>query len=146
MSGIDALAVLAGLIAVATAAGLVWRARSGRVRSSASGLRIVPSDVGAASFGPEVTLLQFSTAFCSPCRSTARVLHDVAATRPGAEHVDVDLTDRPDLARRYNVLQTPTTFILDGSGLVRARIGGAVRPADVRSALTEITGSIHASS
>ena len=39
-------------------------------------------------------------------------------------HVDVDLTDRPDIADRFHVLQTPTTLILDARGVVRARIGG----------------------
>ena len=39
-------------------------------------------------------------------------------------HVEVDLTHRPDLSARYKVLQTPTTFVVDASGAVRARFHG----------------------
>jgi hypothetical protein len=42
-------------------------------------------------------------------------------------HIEIDVADRPDLAAKFNVLQTPTTLILDARGAVRARIGGAVR-------------------
>ena len=73
------------------------------------------------------TLLQFSTEVCAPCRATARVLGDLADRPRSVEHVDLDVTHRPDLAARYRVLQTPTTLILDSDGAVRARIGGAVR-------------------
>ncbi|MEJ1231244.1 MAG: hypothetical protein WDM88_12335 [Galbitalea sp.] len=50
----------------------------------------------------------------------------------------LDLTHRPDIAAQFNVLQTPTTLILDRSGVIRARIGGAPRQADVRAALDTI--------
>ena len=42
------------------------------------------------------------------------------------------------LPRKFNVLQTPTTLILDRAGVIRARIGGAPRQADVRAALDTI--------
>jgi thiol-disulfide isomerase/thioredoxin len=77
--------------------------------------------------GERATLLQFSTEVCAPCKSTARVLDDLAARTADVAHVDLDVTHRPELASRYRVLQTPTTLILDADGAVRARIGGAVR-------------------
>ena len=43
-------------------------------------------------------------------------------------HVEVDLTQRADLADRFRVTQTPTTLLLDADGTVRARIGGAPAP------------------
>ncbi|MFF1878746.1 TlpA family protein disulfide reductase [Leifsonia sp. NPDC058230] len=144
MNGFTALAVLLGLVAVATAAGLVWRARTGRVRREKSGEQVVAREVGAASFGTGATLLQFSTEFCAPCRATARILGEIGAERVGVEHVEVDLTERPDLAGRFGILQTPTTLVLDRTGTIRARIGGAVRAGDVRSTLDDLLGSSHA--
>jgi len=111
-------AALIGLVAVATVLGLLWRASQGRV-TAASG------NVSGVELGGHATLLQLSSEVCAPCRATARVLHTLHGD--GVHHVEVDIADRPDLARRYNVLQTPTTLILDASGIVRARIGGAVR-------------------
>lgn len=137
MSAPSALLVLLGLVAVATAAGLLWRARTGRVRSTRAD-RVTAAEVGAAGLGSRATLVQFSTAFCAQCPSTARVLHGVAGEHDGVEHLDVDLTVRPELARRFGVLQTPTTLLLDARGTVRGRIAGAARPGDVRTALDRI--------
>lgn len=145
MNAWAAAAVIVALVAVATAAGLLWRATTGRVRRTNDARVVTPAQVGAASFGSSVTLLQFSTEFCAPCRSTARILGGIAGERPGVAHLDVDLTHRPELASRFGVLQTPTTLVLDASGTIRARIGGAARADEVRSTIDSITGSSHVS-
>jgi thiol-disulfide isomerase/thioredoxin len=124
---------LAGLIAFATILGLIWKNTTGRVRSAGDRAEFVRlPDVPLDS---RATLLQFSTEVCAPCVPTRRVLAQVADETAGVRHIDLDVTNRPDLAARFNILQTPTTFILDGSGAIRARIGGAPKPADVRTAL-----------
>ncbi len=112
-----ALALVA-LVAVATALGLVWRGSQGRVRAASGRIEGVE-------LGGRATLLQLSSDVCAPCRATARVLGELSSD--DIRHVEVDVTDRPDLATRFNVMQTPTTFILDAQGSVLARIGGAVR-------------------
>jgi len=141
VNGLLALGILLALVAAATAAGLVWRATTGRARTTRSGQVVHAAEVGAEALGDRATLLQFSTEFCAPCRSTARVLGAAADEVDGVRHVDVDLTHRPDLASRFGVLQTPTTLVLDAAGAVRARIGGAARPDDVRTTLDRILGS-----
>jgi thiol-disulfide isomerase/thioredoxin len=109
---------LAGLVAFATVLGMLWRVTQGRVRT-ASG------SITGVELGGRATLLQLSTEVCAPCRATAKVLHEIADEQ--IRHVELDIADRPDLVSRFNVLQTPTTLILDRDGVVRARIGGAVR-------------------
>jgi thiol-disulfide isomerase/thioredoxin len=115
---------LGSLVFAATLLGLWHRATQGRARTI-SDARIVSID--GVALGGRATLLQFSTEVCAPCKSTARVLDDLAARTEDVAHVDLDVTHRPELASRYRVLQTPTTLILDADGAVRARIGGAVR-------------------
>jgi len=111
-------ATLIGLVAVATVLGVLWRASQGRVTSG----RGVVSGVEP---GGHATLLQLSSEVCAPCRATAKVLGEIVAE--GVRHIEIDIAHRPDLAAQFNVLQTPTTLILDSAGAVRARIGGAVR-------------------
>ena len=134
MNPVLVLVVLGGLVAASTALGLVWKYTQGRIRST-DGLTVVRiADLpGVSKLARGATLLQFSTEVCAPCRAAHVVLGDLASTRADVDHVDLDLTHRPDLASRYNILQTPTTFILDRKGVVRARIGGAIR----RDALTD---------
>ena len=137
---VGVVAVL-GAIAIATALGLIWRARTGRARTAVAGAgerELAQVAAAHGRLGGRATLLQFSTAFCSPCRATARVLEDLAAHRDGIAHVEIDLTDRVDLARRLNILQTPTTFVLDPAGRSRARIGGAPRMAEVVALLDSL--------
>lgn len=85
--------------------------------------------------GERATLLQFSSAFCAPCRATRRTLADVARTVPGVSHVEVDAEEHLDLVRRLGILRTPTTLVLDGSGNEVTRATGAPRPAQVLAAL-----------
>jgi thiol-disulfide isomerase/thioredoxin len=137
MSALSVVAILVGLVAFATVLGFVWKTRTGRVRTStvrnpeAVNLPEVP-------LTGQATLLQFSTEVCAPCVPTRRVLSQIADSTDGVRHVDLDLTHRPDIAAQFNVLQTPTTLILDRDGVIRARIGGAPRQADVRAALADI--------
>lgn len=145
MNGITALGVLLALVTVSTAAGLLWRATTGRARAVRRAGTVRADEVGAAAFGERATLLQFSTEFCAPCTATARILDQTARSQHGVAHVEVDLAERPELAHRFSVLQTPTTLVLDATGTIRARIGGAARPADVRATLDRILGSDHVS-
>lgn len=123
MDPLVVVAVLTGLVVLATALGFAWRSQQGRVRTGDASLVAIDG----VSLGGRATLLQFSTEVCAPCKATARVLGELADTTDAVSHVDLDVTHRPELAARYNVLQTPTTFILDAQGAIRARIGGAVR-------------------
>ncbi|RFA09231.1 hypothetical protein B7R54_08330 [Subtercola boreus] len=116
--------LLASLVVVATGLGLLHRHLRGRARP-ARGEEIV--DFDGLTLGENATLLQFSSEVCAPCVATHRVLEAVARDHPGTRHVDIDITDRPELAERFNLLQTPTTLVLDARGALRARIGGSVR-------------------
>ncbi|NEA82500.1 thioredoxin family protein [Actinospica acidiphila] len=85
--------------------------------------------------GERATLVQFSSAFCAPCRATRRVLDEVAAMVPGVTHVEIDAEARLDLVRRLGVERTPTVLVLDADGRVVRRAAGQPRKADVIAAL-----------
>ncbi len=84
-------------------------------------------------------MLQFSSAFCAPCRATRRTLADVAAIVPGVVHVEIDAEQHLDLVRRLGILRTPTTLILDGGGHELTRATGAPRKEQVLSALAGVS-------
>ncbi len=88
--------------------------------------------------GERATLLQFSSAFCAPCRATRRVLGEVAEVVPGVTHVEVDAEHHLDLVRRLNVLRTPTTLILDGHGQEVSRAAGAPKKEEVLATLARV--------
>ncbi|MCG8967702.1 thioredoxin family protein [Streptomyces sp. CL12-4] len=100
------------------------------------GPRLDAADLGAE-LGARATLVQFSSAFCAPCRATRRVLGEVAGMVPGVVHVELDAEARLELVRALDVLKTPTVLVLDADGRVVRRAAGLPRKADVIAALGE---------
>ena len=88
--------------------------------------------------GERATLLQFSSAFCAPCRATRRVLEDVASSVPGVAHVEVDAEHHLDVVRRLGILRTPTTLVLSGTGTEVTRAAGAPSKQQVLAALDRL--------
>lgn len=169
---------IACALALATAFGLYWKARDGRVVSQGRRGPTVPDMSGAIApapaaagqtegtrvpfrddpgthglardnlgkhglsrddlgtpLGTRATLVQFSSAFCAPCRATRRILADVSGLVDGVTHVEIDAESRLDLVRRLDVMRTPTTFVLGPDGRVTHRASGQPRKADVIAAL-----------
>ena len=130
------IAVLVVALLVAAAVGGSLRARSGRVRTVPPGEVLTGADLGAG-LGSTATYLQLSSPACRPCRSVAAVLSSVSSSHPGVSHVEVDATQRLDLARRLDVLRTPTVLVLDPAGRVVGRFSGTVTAVQARAALPE---------
>jgi thiol-disulfide isomerase/thioredoxin len=106
------------------------------VRGRDDGKRLDAAELGA-DLGERATLVQFSSAFCAPCRATRRVLGEVAGMVPGVTHVEIDAEAQLDLVRRLDILKTPTVLVLDADGRVVRRATGQPRKADVIAALGE---------
>jgi thiol-disulfide isomerase/thioredoxin len=88
--------------------------------------------------GARATLLQFSSAFCAPCRVTRRTLHEVAGIVPGVVHVEVDAEHHLELVRRLGVTRTPTTLVLDEHGQEVERASGAPKRDEVLATLGRV--------
>ncbi|WP_405919009.1 TlpA family protein disulfide reductase [Streptomyces longwoodensis] len=132
------IVVCLAVLAAASAFGVVQRRRSGRVRVRGrdEGERLRSDRLGGE-LGTRATLVQFSSAFCAPCRATRRVLGEVAAMVPGVSHLEIDAEARLDLVRELGILKTPTVLVLDAGGRVVRRATGQPRKADVIAALGE---------
>lgn len=132
------LVVCVTVLAAASAFGVLHKRRSGRVRVRGrdEDRRLGAADLGAE-LGKRATLVQFSSAFCAPCRATRRVLGEVAGLVPGVTHVEIDAEAQLELVRRLDILKTPTVLVLDAEGRVVRRAVGQPRKADVIAALGE---------
>jgi len=137
---INALFALTALLVLTVGVGAVVRWRQGRPRHSIPHEVIEASRLGAPPFGERATLLQFSTEVCARCPAVHRTLSEVAAGFDGVAHLDIDLTHRPDIAKHFHVLQTPTTLILDANGVVQTRFGGAARRDVITLELARVVG------
>jgi thiol-disulfide isomerase/thioredoxin len=148
------------VVLVAGTAGGVWRSRtSGRLRevpaaamvsgdsasgsreaAGAEGQRIDPAVLAGLGVDPgeRATLLQFSSAFCAPCRAVRRVSAEVAAEVTGVRHVEVDAEEHLDAVRALGIWRTPTLLVLDRDGRVAKRATGVPAKPHLIAALTEM--------
>jgi thiol-disulfide isomerase/thioredoxin len=152
VSDVTGVLVLVVTLVAATGVGLAMRSRNGRLRSgpAGAGSTSAPAATGpgidlrpfGVESGARATLLQFSSAFCAPCRATRATLSGVAGAVPGVRHVEVDVADGDaamDLVRRLDIRRTPTTLVLDAHGQEVRRASGVPRRDQVLSALSEVT-------
>lgn len=134
------LIALAAALLVATVLGVAMRRRAGQFRPPSPGTPAKPAgalteaDLGAG-LGRQATLVQFSTAFCAPCRPTRQILAQVADMVDGVTHVEIDAAARMDLVQRLRINSTPTVLVLDSDGAIVKRATGLPRKADVIAAL-----------
>jgi len=75
--------------------------------------------------GDKATIVQFSTTFCSECRTAKAIVKDVVKDYRDITYVEVDAESNLDLVRKVDIRSTPTTIFLDGKGFEIARAKGA---------------------
>jgi len=86
----------------------------------------------------KATLLQFSSAFCAPCRAVRRVSSEVAGIVPGVQHVEVDAESHLDAVRALGIWRTPTLLVLDSEGRVAKRATGVPGKPQLIAALGDV--------
>ena len=149
MSGVGAVVVVTALAVTALAA---WwlRTRDGTVRVPGGGEHVSGNHVsgnqafdrlGVRPGDADLTVVQFSTAFCAPCRATKARLEQLRTTRPGLAVVHVDAESHLDEVRELDVRRTPTLFYLDREGRLIGRSSGAPRPEELTALVDAHVGS-----
>ncbi len=149
------LGAIVAVLVVGTVAGW-WRRRTdGRLRDVGDpsareivpdvdeqpGDRLDPSLLAQLGVTPaKATLLQFSTAFCAPCRAVRRVSSEVAALIPGVRHVEVDAESHLEAVRALGIWRTPTLLVLDSDGRVVKRATGVPAKPQLIAVLGGILG------
>ena len=119
----ESLLPLLLLISFTSVLGLTLRAKKGVIKKG-SKLKISEGEFGEK-YGSRLTILQFSTTFCSECRTAKAIVKDVVKDSKDITYVEVDAESNLDLVRRVDIRSTPTTIFLDSKGFEIARAKGA---------------------
>jgi hypothetical protein len=135
------LAAVTTALVVATGAGVAWQRRNGRFRATTAApapqFPPVWTRLGVTP-GIPLTLVQFSSAFCAPCRATRVLCADVAATVPGMCHLDIDAESHLAEVRELNIWKTPTLLLVDAEGRERTRATGLPTRAQLVGAVATV--------
>ena len=133
------LTPLVVVLALAIAFG-VWYTRSRgefRRKKTVNGPKLDASVIGVE-LGSRVTMVQFSSAFCSPCRATKALLEDMVKTMPDVRYAHIDAESHLELVRQLDIRSTPTTLFLNASGVEVGRAMGTPKRSQVLAAVNAI--------
>ena len=125
------------VLALASAYGIWYQRSRGAIRDKERAGIITAQMIGAP-LGTRASLVQFSSAFCTPCRATRALLENVVEGLSDVVHIDIDAEDHLELVRELNILSTPTTLILDSRGHEVGRAVGAPKREHVLNALAAL--------
>lgn len=127
------------VLALASAYGFWYQRSRGKIKGAHSAPESAFSEaILGQPLGSRATLVQFSSAFCTPCRATRTLLESVVLDMSDVRHVDIDAEEHLDLVRKLDIRSTPTTLILNSQGVEVGRAVGAPKRDQVVAALAAI--------
>ncbi|MDA2985448.1 MAG: thioredoxin family protein [Actinomycetota bacterium] len=136
MESVDPTLIAILIFAIASGYGLWYRQSRGKVKRSSRGdSGALTSAVIGQELGTRASLLQFSSAFCTPCRATRVLITDVIQGLEGVAHIDIDAESHLELVRKLDIRSTPTTLFLDRNGIEKGRAIGAPKRAQLLEAI-----------
>ena len=130
---------LAIVLAAATGFGIWYQHTRGefRKKKTVNGPKLTAAIVGTE-LGSLATMVQFSSAFCTPCRATKVLLEDMVKTMPDVHYAHIDAESHLELVRKLDIRSTPTTLFLNGAGVEVGRAMGTPKRAQVQAAISAI--------
>ena len=128
------------IFTLATAYGVWYQLSRGKVKREERRASKDPLGVSVlgSELGSRVTFVQFSSAFCTPCRATRTLLTDITSDLSDVKHIEIDAESNLELVRKLDIRSTPTTLVLDKKGLEIGRAIGAPKRAEIIETLAAI--------
>lgn len=127
------------VLAIASAYGFWWKKREGAIRTKKAvpGNRLNAEILGE-DLGTRATMVQFSSAFCAPCRATHALLSQMVIPMDDVKHIHIDAESHLELVRQLDIRSTPTTLFLNREGIEVGRAAGTPKRDQVIAALSAI--------
>lgn len=125
-------------LAISTVIGVVMHFRAGHIRKTIREVLLTEQDLGQA-LATKATFVQFSTAFCQPCRATKLMLNAITKDNPEIGHIEIDAESHLDLVRKFHITRTPTTLVVDRSGRVIGKAVGLPKKQEVLATISALS-------
>jgi len=128
------------VLALASAYGIWYRLSRGAIRTNKAvpGHRLTAATLGEE-LGSRATMVQFSSAFCAPCKATHALLSQMVIPMEDVKHVHIDAESHLELVRELDIRSTPTTIFLNREGIEVGRAAGTPKREQVIAALNAIS-------
>lgn len=114
--------------------------RAGHIRQTVNEVLLTSQDIGQP-LAANVTFVQFSTAFCQPCRATKLMLNAISKDNPEIGHIEIDAESHLDLVRKFHITRTPTTLVVNRSGRVIGKAVGLPKKQEVLATIAALSAN-----
>ena len=127
------------VLVLASVYGFWWKRSRGAIRSNKAipGHQLTAAKLGEA-LGSRATMVQFSSAFCAPCRATHSLLSQMVLSMDDVNHIHIDAESHLELVRELDIRSTPTTLFINKDGVEVGRAAGTPKREQVLAALSNI--------
>ncbi len=127
------------VLVLASGYGFWWKRSRGAIRSNKAipGHQLTAEKLGQA-LGSRATMVQFSSAFCAPCRATHSLLSQMVLSMDDVKHIHIDAESHLELVRELDIRSTPTTLFINKAGIEVGRAAGTPKREQVLAALANI--------
>lgn len=127
------------VLAITSAYGFWWKSRQGAIstKKAEPGHRLDAAILGEE-LGSRATMVQFSSAFCAPCKATHALLSQMVIPMDDVKHIHIDAESHLELVRQLDIRSTPTTLFLNAQGIEVGRAAGTPKKEQVIAALNAI--------
>ena len=133
-----------GILALASLFGFYWRSQQGKLKVTNQAINsvsneelskivrakrsfMVNSDLNEKhqlQLGKSATLLQFSTAFCGPCKATAQIISHLVEGMDDVVYIQVASEENLKLVEKFDIKTTPTVIFFNRDGIEVGRAAG----------------------
>lgn len=129
------------VLALASAFGLWWRSKQGQFKKAeiakAPHNFISKSEIGI-DLGQRVTIMQFSSAFCSPCKATAQIITNLVKDMSDVVYTQIKSEENLKLIEKFDIKSTPTVVFFNGHGMEVGRAVGTPTNDQVLAAISSV--------
>jgi len=112
------------VLLVASAFGFWWRQNQGRMKSAKGPHNFISKNEIGVELGIRVTIVQFSSAFCSPCKATAAIIKNLVKDLDDVVYVQIQSEQNIPLIEKFDIRSTPTVIFFNGMGMEVGRAMG----------------------
>ena len=126
------------VLALATGFGFWWRSNQGKFKNAkTTGSYISKAELGI-DLASRVTIVQFSSAFCSPCKATAAIITNLVKDMDDVRFVQIKSEENLKLVEKYDIKSTPTVIFFNGHGMEVGRAMGTPTSQQVLASIAAV--------
>ena len=126
------------VLAAASAFGFWWKQNQGRVKSAKGPHNFISKNEIGIELGSRVTIVQFSSSFCSPCKATAAIINNLIKDMNDVAYVQIQSEQNIPLIEKFDIKSTPTVIFFNGLGMEVGRATGTPTNDQVLAAIASV--------